>query len=59
MNETLFNTKIKEKISKIKEDVIVNNNIKKKEKEGKKEINSKKNKNYKLKIDQNIDYFLI
>ena len=57
LNETLFNTKIKEKISKIKEDVIVNNNIKKKEKEGKKEINSKKNKNYKLKIDQNIDYY--
>ena len=50
LNETLFNTKIKEKISKIKEDVIVNNNIKK-------EINSKKNKNYKLKIDQNIDYY--
>ena len=57
LNETLFNTKIKEKISKIKEDVIVNNNIKNKETERKKEINSKKYKNYKLRVDQNTDYY--
>ena len=53
LNETLFNTRIKEKISKIKEDIIVNNNIKSKEKN---EIDSKKYINQKLRVDKNIDY---
>ena len=55
LNETLFNTKIKEKISKIKEDIIVNNNIKNKEK--KTDIESKKYINHKLRVDQNTDYY--
>ena len=55
LNETLFNTRIKEKISKIKEDIIVNNNLK--NKEGKEDINSKKYINHKLKVDQNTDYY--
>ena len=55
LNETLFNTRIKEKISNIKEDIIVNNNIKNKEEKG--EINSKKYINHKLRVDQNTDYY--
>ena len=57
LNETLFNTRIKEKISKIKDDIIVNNNIKQKNKERKGDINSKKYINYKLRVDQNTDYY--
>lgn len=57
LNETLFNTRIKEKISKIKENIIVNNNIKEKEKERKNDIDNKKYTNQKLRVDQNIDYF--
>ena len=55
LNETLFNTRIKEKISKIKEDIIVNNNIKNKEK--KNDIDSKKYLNHKLRVDPNTDYY--
>ena len=55
LNETLFNTRIKEKISKIKEDIIVNNNIKNKEK--KNDIDSKKYINHKLRVDPNTDYY--
>ena len=58
LNEELFNTRIKEKISKIKEDIINNNNLKSKNENGK----NKKNNRYmktKLKVDQNIDYYEI
>ena len=57
LNETLFNTQIKEKIYKIKEDIIVNNNIKQKEKERKGDIDSKRFINHKLRVDQNTDYY--
>ena len=57
LNETLFNTRIKEKISKIKEDIIVNNNIKQKGKERKEDIDSKRYMNCKLRVDQNIEYY--
>ena len=57
LNETLFNTQIKEKIFKIKEDIIVNNNIKQKEKERKGDIDSKRFINHKLRVDQNTDYY--
>ena len=56
LNETLFNTRIKEKISKIKEDIIFNNNLAQKNKEGT-SLNSKKYINHKLRVDQNIDYY--
>ena len=56
LNEELFNTHIKEKISKIKEDIINNNNIKQK-KEINRNININKYINSKLKIDKYIDYY--
>ena len=56
LNEELFNTHIKEKISKIKEDIINNNNIKQK-KEINRNINKNKYINSKLKIDKYIDYY--
>ena len=56
LNEELFNTRIKEKISKIKEDIIVDNNIKSK-KEDKKNIKNKKYLNSKLRIDKFTDYY--
>ena len=56
LNETLFNTRIKEKISKIKEDIIFNNNLAEKNKESSNN-NSKKYINHKLRVDQNIDYY--
>ena len=56
LNETLFNTRIKEKICKIKEDIITNNNLEQKNKES--SCNkSKKYINHKLRVDQNIDYY--
>ena len=56
LNETLFNTRIKEKICKIKEDIITNNNLEQKNKEN--SCNkSKKYINHKLRVDQNIDYY--
>ena len=56
LNETLFNTRIKEKISKIKEDIISNNNLAQKNKSDSNN-NSKKYINHKLRVDQNIDYY--
>ena len=56
LNETLFNTRIKEKICKIKEDIITNNNLEQKNKES--SCNkSKRYINHKLRVDQNIDYY--
>ena len=57
LNETIFNSRIKEKISKIKDDIIVNNNLRQKNKEKKDDINSKNYINYKLRVDQNVDYY--
>ena len=57
LNETLFNTRIKEKISKIKDDIFVNNNLTQKNKEGTAHNNSKKYINQKLRVDQNVDYY--
>jgi hypothetical protein len=57
LNETLFNTRIKEKISKIKEDIYINNNLKQKNKEASEKNNSKKYLNHKLRVDQNVDYY--
>ena len=56
LNEELFNTHIKEKISKIKNEIIVNNNLKQK-KEEKRNIKNSKYKILKLKKDKNIDYY--
>ena len=55
LNEELFNTHIKEKISKIKNDMIINNNIKQKSKE--KNIKNNKYINSKLKEDEYTDYY--
>ena len=55
LNEELFNTHIKEKISKIKNDMIINNNIKQKSKE--KKIKNNKYINSKLKEDEYTDYY--
>ena len=57
MNEELFNTHIKEKISKIKQDIIFNNNLKQKNGEHKKSIKKNKYINAKLKKDQYTDYY--
>ena len=57
MNEELFNTRIKEKISKIKDDIIINNNLKQKNEEHKKNIKRNKYINTKLKKDKYIDYY--
>ena len=54
MNEELFNTHIKDKISKIKEEIITKNIIKEKNDNDKK---NPKYKNSKLKVDKYIDYF--
>ena len=53
LNETLFNSRIKEKISNIKNDIYVNNNIKEKNQEK----NKKYYLNHKLRTDPNIDYY--
>ena len=55
LNEELFNTHIKENISKIKNDMIINNNIKQKSKE--KNIKNNKYINSKLKEDEYTDYY--
>ena len=58
LNETLFNNKIKEKISKISKDMINNNNLKQ-ETEGEKG-NNKKSKKYiqtRLRVDKETDYY--
>ena len=57
MNEELFNTRIKEKISKIKDDIIINNNLKQKNEDHKKNIKKNKYINTKLKKDKYIDYY--
>ena len=57
LNEELFNTHIKEKISKIKNDMIINNNIKQKSKEKKTNIKNNKYINSKLKEDEYTDYY--
>ena len=57
LNEELFNSRIKNKISKIKDDIIINNNLK--TIKGKNDANIKNNKyiNSKLKIDVDTDYY--
>ena len=54
INEELFNTHIKDKISKIKDDIISNNIIKQENKDFKK---NSKYINSKLKVDKYIDYY--
>ena len=55
LNETLFNTRIKEKISKISDDMINNNNIIQETDEGNNK--SKKFIQGRLKVDKQIDYY--
>ena len=55
LNETLFNTRIKEKISKISDDMISNNNIIQETDEGNNK--SKKFIQGRLKVDKQIDYY--
>lgn len=57
LNEELFNSRIKNKILKIKDDIIINNNLK--TIKGTKNANNKNSKyiNSKLKIDENTDYY--
>ena len=58
LNEQLFNTHIKEKISKIKDEIIMNNNLKQNN-EKEKTNNKNKSKNLKLKVDKYTDYYEI
>ena len=55
LNETLFNTRIKEKISKISDDMISNNNIIQETDEGNNK--SKKFIQGRLRVDKQIDYY--
>ena len=57
LNEELFNSRIKNKISKIKDDIIINNNLKTIKGRNGANIKSSKYINSKLKIDEDIDYY--
>ena len=57
LNEELFNSRIKNKISKIKDDIIINNNLKTIKGRNLANIKSSKYINSKLKIDEDIDYY--
>lgn len=57
LNEEIFNSRIKNKISKIKDDIIINNNLKTIKGSNDTKIKNSKYINSKLKIDEDTDYY--